>query len=100
MALKIFWTNRALNSFNKILDYMEGEFGEASTSAFALKVHSFVDNLQDFPELGTIQNNEHQIRGFVIVKHLLFFIGFMMIIFEFLIFLIIGKIPKSDKSGV
>lgn len=73
MALRIFWTKRALNNFDTILNYIEEEFGESSTKAFALKVHNFIENLQDFPELGTIQNNEHQIRGFVIVKQVTIF---------------------------
>ena len=73
MALKIFWTKRALNSFDKILNYVEEEFGETPTKAFAIKVHNFIENLQEFPELGTIQNVDHQIRGFVIVKQVTVF---------------------------
>jgi plasmid stabilization system protein ParE len=73
MALKIFWTKRALNNFDKILEYLEKELGETTTRAFAIKVHNFVDNLQDFPELGTLQNSEKQIRGFVIVKQVTIF---------------------------
>lgn len=73
MALKIFWTRRALNNFDIILDYLGGEFGESSSQAFAIRVHSFVDNLQQFPELGNLQNSEKQIRGFVIVKQVSIF---------------------------
>jgi len=73
MALKIFWTKRAFKKFTGILAYLEEEYGEGSTTAFAIKVHTLVDNLQDFPELGAIQNIEHQIRGFVIVKQVTIF---------------------------
>lgn len=73
MALKIFWTKRASNNFDTILNYIEEEFGESSAKAFALKVHNFVENLQDFPELGSIQNIEQEIRGFVIVKQVTVF---------------------------
>ncbi|MBX9852848.1 MAG: type II toxin-antitoxin system RelE/ParE family toxin [Cytophagaceae bacterium] len=73
MALRIFWSKKALNNFDKILEYLEKEFGETVTRAFAVKVHSFVDNLQDFPELGVLQNSEKQIRGFVIVKQVTIF---------------------------
>jgi len=45
MALKIFWTKRALNNFNSILGYIENEFGENSAKNFAIKVHNFIDNL-------------------------------------------------------
>ncbi len=40
MALKIFWTKRALNSFENILNYIEKEFGEPATKSFAIKVHN------------------------------------------------------------
>ena len=73
MALTIFWTKRASIQFDDILDYPETEFGENSTRKFALNVHSFTDNLKDFPELGSIQNANKQIRGFVIVKQVSIF---------------------------
>jgi len=73
MALKIFWTKRALSNFDNILKYLESEFGEGPTKAFVIKVHNFIDNLQDFPELGILQNSEKQIRGFVIVKQVTIF---------------------------
>lgn len=73
MALSIFWTKRALNNFDKILEYIEKEYGKKSTRLFAIKVHNFIDNLQDFPELGTIQHAEKKIRGFVIVKQITIF---------------------------
>ena len=73
MALKIFWTKRALSNFDKIIDYLEKDFGDITTRTFAIRVHSFVDNLQEFPELGAIQHTEKQIRGFVIVKQVTIF---------------------------
>jgi plasmid stabilization system protein ParE len=60
MALKIFWTKRALNSFNEILEYLQTEFGESSAKMFAIRVHNFVENLQHFPQLGTLQPTEKE----------------------------------------
>ena len=62
MALKIFWTQWALNNVNKILLYLEQEFGKIPTKRFAVKVYSFTDKLSNFPELGSIQNSESDIR--------------------------------------
>lgn len=73
MALKIFWTKRALVNFDKILEYLEEDFGEIPTKTFVIKVHIFLDNLKDFPELGTLQHSDKQIRGFVIVKQVTIF---------------------------
>ncbi len=73
MALKIFWTKRALNNFNEILEYLENEFGENTANFFAIKVHNFVDNLLYFPQLGALQHSQKEIRGFVIVKQVSIF---------------------------
>lgn len=73
MALKIFWTKRALVNFDKILEYLEEDFGEIPTKTFVIKLHIFLDNLKDFPELGALQHNDKQIRGFVIVKQVTIF---------------------------
>jgi len=51
MALKIFWTKRALVNFDKILEYLEEDFGAIPTQTFVIKVYNFLDNLKDFPEL-------------------------------------------------
>lgn len=37
MALKIFWTKRALNNFNNILDYLQSDLGETPTKTLPLK---------------------------------------------------------------
>ena len=73
MALKIFWTKRALVNFDKILEYLEEDFGAIPTQTFVIKVYNFLDNLKDFPELGTLQQIDKQIRGFVIVKQVTIF---------------------------
>ena len=73
MALKIYWTKKALNNFDNILEFLVEKFGTTTARNFAIRVHNFVDNLQYFPELGNIQNSEKQIRGFVIVKQVCIF---------------------------
>jgi plasmid stabilization system protein ParE len=54
MALEIFWSKRADNKFDKILDYLDSEWGERVTGAFVKKVYNFLDILVDFPEIGTL----------------------------------------------
>jgi plasmid stabilization system protein ParE len=73
MAITISWTKRALGNFNKILNYLQRDFGEKTTKTFVIKVHNFIENLMDFPELGAIQNQEKEIRGFVISKQISIF---------------------------
>ena len=66
MALEIFWSKRADNKFDKILDYLNSKWGERVTSAFVKKVYDFLDILVEFPEIGTLENTRRNIRGFVV----------------------------------
>jgi len=73
MALEIYWTRRADEKFDRILEYLSAEWGEKVTSAFVKKVYDFLDVLIDFPEIGSLENAEKNIRGFVIVKQITVF---------------------------
>jgi len=73
MALEIYWSKRADNKFDKILDYLSAEWGERVTSAFVKKVYDFLDILVELPEIGTLENVERNIRGFVIVRQITIF---------------------------
>jgi len=73
MALEIYWSKRADEKFDKILDYLNVEWGERVTSAFIKKVYDFLDILVEFPEIGSIEYSERNIRGFVIVRQITIF---------------------------
>ena len=73
MALEIVWTKTADKKFDKILDYLSKEWGENVTSSFVKKVYDFLDILSEFPEIGTIEHEEKEIRGFVIIKQVSIF---------------------------
>ena len=68
MALEIYWTKRADKKFDKILEYLQREWGKNVAKAFTKKVYEFLDILSEFPEIGTIENKEKGIRGFTIIK--------------------------------
>lgn len=73
MALTIKWSKRADNKFDKIIEYLEKEWGEKVTRAFVKKTYEFFDLLIDFPEIGSIENADRQIRGFVLLKQVTIF---------------------------
>ena len=73
MALTIYWSKRADNKFDKIINFLEEEWGETVTKAFVKKVYDFLDILIEFPEIGSIEHIERNIRGFAIVKQLTIF---------------------------
>lgn len=68
MALEIIWSKRSDNKFDTILDYLSAEWGEIVTKAFVLKVYDFFEILSEFPEIGTLEYKEKNIRGFVITR--------------------------------
>ncbi len=73
MALEIVWSKRADKKFDLILDYLSKEWGNKVTKAFVIKVYDFLDILSEFQEIGTIENKEKEIRGFVIIKQVSIF---------------------------
>jgi len=68
MALEIVWSRRADEKFDLILKYLSEEWGTQVTKAFVKKFYDFLDILSEFPEIGTLENKEKAIRGFVIIK--------------------------------
>ncbi len=57
----------------KIINHINKEWGETVTRAFVKKVYDLLDILVEFPEIGSMEHAEKEIRGFVIVKQLTLF---------------------------
>jgi len=68
MALEIVWTKRADKKFDKIIEYLSMTWGEKVTASFVKKVYDFLDILTEFPEIGTLEHKDRNIRGFTIIK--------------------------------
>ncbi len=68
MALKIIWSKRASLKFDQTITYLIDEWGEKSAKQFIGKVFDFLEILSEFPEIGSVENKEKNIRGFTIVK--------------------------------
>jgi Plasmid stabilization system protein len=69
MARKVVWTKRANQKFNKIIEYLEAEWGENVTRNFVKRTFEVIELMSDQPEIGTKENPEKQIRGFLLTKH-------------------------------
>jgi plasmid stabilization system protein ParE len=68
MAKSIVWTKRANSSLNSIIQYIEKEWGLATTNQFVKRVYDVIELLSEYPNLGTQEHQEKPIRGFVISK--------------------------------
>ena len=66
--MRISFTNRAQNIYNSIKLYLSEEWGEKSAETFEQKTIDFFDLLKTFPEMGSIEFPEKQIRGFQLTK--------------------------------
>lgn len=73
MALKVFWSVRADKKFDRILEYLSMNWGEQVTESFVKKVYDFLDLIREYPEIGSLENREKNIRGFVIVEQITIF---------------------------
>jgi len=69
MAKTIIWNRRASDKFNAIIKYLEKEWGDKVTQNFVIRTYRIIEILAQNPEIGTLENPEKQIRGFVITKH-------------------------------
>ncbi len=70
MALKIYWSKQADKKFDQIIAYLQKTWGDRVTNLFVKNVYEFLDILSDFPEIGSIENKEKEIRGFTILKQI------------------------------
>lgn len=70
MARVIKWSKQADKNYDKIIGYLLEEWGENVTKAFVKRTFEFLDLLVDFPEIGSVENTDKQIRGFVLIKQL------------------------------
>ena len=51
-----------------MITYLIEEWGEKSAKQFIGKVFNFLEILSEFPEIGSVENKEKNIRGFTVVK--------------------------------
>lgn len=66
MTIKV--SKRAEKSFPSIKDFIKGKWGELVADAFEQRIIYFLDLLEDFPEIGTLEILEKGIYGFQVTK--------------------------------
>jgi plasmid stabilization system protein ParE len=68
MALEIRWSTKADIKLDQIIIYLQTEWGESVVKAFMRKLYDFFGILSEFPEIGSIQWPDKNIRGFSLTK--------------------------------
>ena len=73
MARRIRLTKRAAKRLNEILVHLEHNFGILVAKRFLKRTYSFFNILTDFPQIGTLEDKQKGIYGFVIEKPITIF---------------------------
>ena len=71
--MKISVTKRASQDFLRIQDYLLTNWGDSSVLKFKNQANDFLDILEIFPEIGTLEVPEKNIRGFQINSNIRIF---------------------------
>ncbi len=71
--MKIIVTKRANRDFLRIQNYLFDHWGNSSVIKFKDRVNDFLDILEIFPEIGSMEVPEKSIRGFQINTHIRIF---------------------------
>jgi plasmid stabilization system protein ParE len=70
MRFEVSFSQKAETDFESILSYISSEFGDQAVVNFKKLVIDFAVLLEQFPEIGSLQVNDKNIRGFVIHRRL------------------------------
>ena len=62
--MKLVWTEKAQQRIGEILEYIEREFGAKARQTLREKTQDFTRILIQFPEMGTLEIKEKNLRGF------------------------------------
>lgn len=69
MARRVIWTKRANTNFQRTIVYLEDNWAPKATRSFVKKSFKVTELLRNYPQLGSIEDKEKGIYGFLITTH-------------------------------
>lgn len=66
--MKVAWTKTAQKRLHAILLYIQEEFGDNARMDFKSRAMDFTKLLPEFPEIGTLEIKERNLRAFQLTK--------------------------------
>ncbi|SRR5258706_15189380 len=66
--MKVVWTKTAQKRLQAILFYIQKEFGDNAKMHFRTRAIDFTKLLAEFPEIGTLEIKEKNLRAFQLTK--------------------------------
>lgn len=70
MAKQIIWQNKAVGQFEAIQEYLLSEWGESVAINFTQQIFQMLELLSRYPNIGTMELPERNIRGYVVNKQI------------------------------
>lgn len=95
--MKIFVSKRADRDFQNILEYLEYRWGASSVEKFKSLTNDFLDILESFPEIGSMELPEKKIRGFQLTRQTRVFYTIKPKFILILAFYDVRQNPKSKN---
>lgn len=68
--MKILVSKKANSDYHKIIEYLGKKWGNKSVEKFEATLNDFLDILEQFPEIGSIEFSAKNIRGFQLNKQI------------------------------
>lgn len=66
---QIIWNKLSIKQLSDLQSYLQEEFGEKPAQTFTYRVFKFLELLPRYPQLGSLENAEKGLRGFLLHKH-------------------------------
>lgn len=66
---QIVWNKRSSKNLADLQIYLEEEFGEKTAQTFTYRIFKFLEILVRHSQIGTLENPEKDIRGFLLHRH-------------------------------
>ena len=66
--MRVVWTKTAQRRLQEILIYIQVEFGDNAKLQFRSRATDFTRLLAEFPEMGTLEIKEKNLRGFQLTR--------------------------------
>ena len=66
---RVIWNKRASKQLGELQEYLEQEFGSNTVKIFTQRIFKFLELLTKYPQIGTLENKNEDLRGFLLHRH-------------------------------
>jgi plasmid stabilization system protein ParE len=67
--MRVIWTQRALNSYFKVADYLQEKWGERVVNDFTTKVQKVIEQIKEMPNMFEVSKKYKNVRKGFVTEH-------------------------------